>query len=260
MAAHGNDWMPLYIGDYLRDTGRLTAAEHGAYLLLIMDYWVNGPPPDDDRQLATIARTPLPLWRRDRRGILQKYFTIQGHRWVHKRIEIERARASELSEKKRRGGLASAEARRSQKGTAQPEHRSEHRSQRVRDSVRAPLHLQESSLPPHRGRENSLSPARTRETTPPLPSQGDGGAASRSATPKARDGYSDDLISPEEKAAALAEVHRAIAAAPKVVRPEAVSVFEDPELKAYGNAAFDRCLKVLRDKQKVLTGYAEAGE
>lgn len=119
-AGHGNAWMPLYIGDYLRDTARLTAAEHGAYLLLIMDYWVNGPPPDDDRQLAAIARTSLTTWRRHRRRTMSKMFTINGNRWMHKRIEIELERNRTLLEGKRGAGKASAARRRAKDGTAQP--------------------------------------------------------------------------------------------------------------------------------------------
>lgn len=136
MAAHGNDWMPLYIGDYLRDTTRLTAAEHGAYLLLIMDYWVNGPPPDDDRQLARIARTSVTVWRRHRREIVSKMFTIKGGFWVHKRIESELARAKEAIGQKRTAGLASAASRHARNGTAQPNGR----CNSVRDSVRTQVY------------------------------------------------------------------------------------------------------------------------
>jgi uncharacterized protein YdaU (DUF1376 family) len=46
----------LVVGDYLKDTSSLTTEQHGAYLLLLMDYWVNGPPPDDDTALASIAK------------------------------------------------------------------------------------------------------------------------------------------------------------------------------------------------------------
>jgi uncharacterized protein YdaU (DUF1376 family) len=182
--AHDNNWMPLYIGDYLRDTTRLTVAEHGAYLLLIMDYWVNGPPPDDDRELARIARTPLPVWRRYYRGQLSKMFTCQGGRWLHKRVDRELERARELNEKKREGGRASAAVRRARKGTAQPEHRSEHRSedssQCVRECVRLPIHSKEEGLDPYESNPASLTAAR--DASPPLPSQGDGVAALRAST------------------------------------------------------------------------------
>ncbi|HYJ44039.1 MAG TPA: YdaU family protein [Xanthobacteraceae bacterium] len=130
-AAHDNNWMPLYIGDYLRDTSRLTTEEHGAYLLLIMDYWVNGPPPDNDRQLAAIVKASPHKWK-NLRKILGPFFKIREGYWRQKRIDAERAHAGDLTEQKRRAGLASAESRRARDGTAQPNTR----SNTVRVSVR----------------------------------------------------------------------------------------------------------------------------
>jgi Protein of unknown function (DUF1376) len=55
-------WMALYVGDYLGDTGHLTTAQHGAYLLLMMHYWRKGELPYDDRQLSKITKLPLKTW------------------------------------------------------------------------------------------------------------------------------------------------------------------------------------------------------
>jgi uncharacterized protein YdaU (DUF1376 family) len=88
--------MPLYVADYLRDTRKLTAAEHGAYLLLIMEYWTAGTLPDDDRQLARIASMSAAEWKRARPNI--EGFFHDG--WKHKRLDAELARSAEISSKR----------------------------------------------------------------------------------------------------------------------------------------------------------------
>ncbi|WP_298257929.1 DUF1376 domain-containing protein [Bradyrhizobium sp.] len=104
-------WMPLYVGDYLGDTGHLTTAQHGAYLLLMMHYWRKGELPDDDRQLSKIAKLPLKTWS-NYRPVLQQFFHSG---WKHKRIDAELERVMRVSEKRatagQKGGLGSALSR-----------------------------------------------------------------------------------------------------------------------------------------------------
>ena len=104
-------WMPLYVGDYLGDTGHLTTAQHGAYLLLMMHYWRKGQLPDDDRQLSKIAKLPLKTWC-EYRPTLQDFF-YDG--WKHKRIDAELEKMMRVSAKRaiagQKGGIGSALAR-----------------------------------------------------------------------------------------------------------------------------------------------------
>ena len=90
-------WMPLYVGDYLADTRGLSAIEHGAYLLLIMEYWQTGGLPDDEGRLARIAAVSDKEWRAIRPTILR--FFLPG--WKHKRVEEEFAKRDVKSEKAR---------------------------------------------------------------------------------------------------------------------------------------------------------------
>jgi uncharacterized protein YdaU (DUF1376 family) len=104
-------WMPLYVGDYLGDTGHLTTAQHGAYLLLMMHYWRKGELPDNDRQLSKITKLPLKTWC-EYRPTLQDFFHSG---WKHKRIDAELERMMRVSEKRaiagQKGGLGSALSR-----------------------------------------------------------------------------------------------------------------------------------------------------
>ena len=81
-------WMPIYIGDYLADTMRLTTEQHGAFFLLLMEHWKSGPLPDDDDELAAITRLPRAQWIKHRRK-LARFFVIEGGTWRQKRLERE---------------------------------------------------------------------------------------------------------------------------------------------------------------------------
>ncbi len=91
-------WIPLNIADYLRDTSHLRALESGAYLHLIMAYWVSGKLPNDDRQLATITKLSDREWKA-LRPCLEAFFG-EGFS-SHRRIDKELAKVAEISNKRR---------------------------------------------------------------------------------------------------------------------------------------------------------------
>jgi hypothetical protein len=89
-------WMPLYWGDYLRDTGHLNATQHGFYLLLIGHYWTTGKPlPDDDSKLWRIARADSRDHWEEHRAVVAEFFKVADGVWQHARIAEELERATE---------------------------------------------------------------------------------------------------------------------------------------------------------------------
>lgn len=106
-------YMQLYIADYLADTMHLSAEEHGAYLLLMFNYWQTGKPIPKNR-LAKIARLTNERWA-DVEPSLQEFFCDNGEEWAHLRIEEDLASVREKLTKKSAAGKASVQARRSRK-------------------------------------------------------------------------------------------------------------------------------------------------
>lgn len=99
--------MPLYIADYLADTAHLRAAQSGAYLHLIMHYWQRGGLPDDDQQLATIAKMTDEEWRASR-PIIEPLFQPG---WRHKRVDEELAEAERKYQRRAAAGKKGGEAK-----------------------------------------------------------------------------------------------------------------------------------------------------
>jgi uncharacterized phage protein (TIGR02220 family) len=106
-------YIQLYVADYLADTAHLTTEEHGAYLLLIFNYWQTGKPIPKNR-LARIARLSNDRWT-DVEQTLNELFIDDGETWAHKRIESDLAMVAESQAQRAAAGKASAESRKRQK-------------------------------------------------------------------------------------------------------------------------------------------------
>lgn len=95
--------MPFYGGDFLGNTLHLSGQEVGAYVLILWHCWEHGgAAPDDDRQLARIARVHPPHWKKIRQ-ILQPLFDISSTpgQWISKRAVLELTKNEEISSKRK---------------------------------------------------------------------------------------------------------------------------------------------------------------
>jgi uncharacterized protein YdaU (DUF1376 family) len=109
--------MQFYVADYLADTMHLSAEEHGAYLLLMFNYWQTGKPIPKNR-LAKIARVEPSRWA-SVEDSLKDFFVDNGNEWVHPRIERDLAAILEAREQCKKAGKASANARKAKNPTEQ---------------------------------------------------------------------------------------------------------------------------------------------
>ena len=103
-------YIQLYVADYLADTVHLSTEEHGAYLLLIMNYWQTGKPIPKSR-LASAARMFNGRWTDVEQTLKEFFKEDEQGRWVHPRIEQELAKVRRKSRQASAAGKASAKKR-----------------------------------------------------------------------------------------------------------------------------------------------------
>lgn len=90
-----------YVGDYLKDTSRLSLLEHGAYTMLLDHYYAEEQPmPLDRQEIYTMVRAMTPADKKAVDKVLAKYFFREGDGYHNARADHE----IEVSRKARDNG------------------------------------------------------------------------------------------------------------------------------------------------------------
>jgi uncharacterized protein YdaU (DUF1376 family) len=73
-------WMPVFPGDWLKQTMHLDLMQYGALMLLAIAYWSRqGPLPDDNQQLATICRIDVATFEKIKPTLAAFFKTNNGY-------------------------------------------------------------------------------------------------------------------------------------------------------------------------------------
>jgi len=108
----GKPYLPLYTGDFLRDTMILSAAETGAYLMLLICQWNTKACalPDDDRKLAKFARCSPRQWAKIKPEIIE-YFTVENGVWFSGRLQKENQKVTKTQHERALAGATGGRAK-----------------------------------------------------------------------------------------------------------------------------------------------------
>lgn len=95
-------WYPRYSGDYRAKTAGLSLVQHGAYTLLLDEYYNTGKPLDANASiLHRICSALAPEEQEAINFILARFFVLTDKGYTNKRAEEELARRVDISEKRK---------------------------------------------------------------------------------------------------------------------------------------------------------------
>ena len=105
-------YLPLFTGDYLRDTRHLTPLKHGVFLLALMHCWDSkGPMPLDEQECAGICNCRSADEVDAMRYILGRFFTRMEDGHYNHRMQKEVERSEQISGARSEAGRKGYEAR-----------------------------------------------------------------------------------------------------------------------------------------------------
>lgn len=102
--------LPLFTDAFIGDTMHLSAAQTGAYLMLLMAAWRSKDCklPDDDKMLARMARMDARLWAANKDVVMAFWSQDETQKWYQRRLIDERKYVEAKREQNIRAGNASA--------------------------------------------------------------------------------------------------------------------------------------------------------
>jgi uncharacterized protein YdaU (DUF1376 family) len=104
MGARGVNFIRLYIGDYMRDTGALTVAEHGAYFLMLLNHYATEKPLPQGRDLHRLLRAETKAEREAIESVTAKFWTATPEGLFNVRAGKEMTRSEHQREVNRTVG------------------------------------------------------------------------------------------------------------------------------------------------------------
>ena len=108
----------FYVGDYIRDTSRLSMLEHGAYCLMLHYYYAEERPlPLDLDEIYTMVRAMTPADRKAVDKVLAKYFERQDDGYHSGRADVELGIASKAIEIAKENGKLGGRPKRTESKT-----------------------------------------------------------------------------------------------------------------------------------------------
>lgn len=140
------NFFKLYIGDYQRDTGTLTLAEHGAYLLMLQHYYATEGPLPTGRELHRLLRAESKSERDAIDTVAARFWTPTDSGLINQRADEEIAKGRAQAETNRAIAKQREERRRATKGGTK-EQRTEYESCSTREPNHSHSQNKEHSVP-----------------------------------------------------------------------------------------------------------------